>query len=396
MNKKLLIIIAGILLISGFSFYFLKKETPKNVASETVQTQPTSNHEGHAAENSQPHSQTETVEEPPTIEISTDKQQLIGVKTTTVDFKDLQKVIRTVGRVEYDERKIATVNTHIEGWIERLFVNYTGKYVKRGEPLLSIYSHELISSQEEYLIAYKWMKEQLSTPLKDSAASLLDAARQRLKLWNISDGEIEELERLGKPIKSLTIYSHAEGYVSEKMAFEGMMVKAGEPLFKIADLSNVWIMADVYEYEMPFIKTGSPAKISLSYFPGKEFSSRIEYVYPSLSGETRTAKVRFSMPNPDLQLKPQMFTNVEIKVSLGRRLAIPQEAVIDTGIRQVVYVDKGDGYFEPREVVLGISMDDMREVLKGLGKGDKVVTSANFLIDSEAQLKGVKPLGHKH
>jgi len=178
---------------------------------------------------------------------------------------------------------------------------------------------------------------------------------------------------------------------------QGMKVMPGEKLFDVADLSTVWIMSDIYEYELPMVKVGETARIVLSYFPGKEFSSRIDYVYPTLSGETRTAKVRFSIPNPGGQLKPQMFTNVEVKISLGKRLAIPDDAIIDTGTRQVVYVDKGEGIFEPREVMLGARAEGFREVLMGLKAGEKVAASATFLIDSEAQLKGVKPLeGHKH
>ncbi len=384
-------IIAGIIIIviSGMAaagLYFYKQKTAPQPASHTA----------HEEAKEEPDAQTEEAEETPLVEISPEKQQMIGVKTAVVDFQPLQKIIRTVGRVEYDERRITTITTHIEGWIEKLFVNYTGRYVKKGEPLLSIYSHELISTQEEYLIAYKWRQKQSGTALEESAVSLLNAARKRLYIWDISDKQIEEIEELGRPVKALTIYSPVEGYVSEKTAFEGMMIKAGEPLFKIADLSNLWIIADIYEYELPFVKIGDVSRIALSYLPGREFSSKIDYIYPSLSAETRTAKVRFSIPNTGAQLMPQMFTGIEIKIGLGRKLAVPDDAVIDTGTRQVVYVDKGDGYFEPREVMLGLRAEGMREVIAGLKKGEKIAVSANFLIDSEAQLKGVKPLGHKH
>ncbi|MDI6729647.1 MAG: efflux RND transporter periplasmic adaptor subunit, partial [Thermodesulfovibrionales bacterium] len=193
----------------------------------------------------------------------------------------------------------------------------------------------------------------------------------------------------GKPVRTLTVYSPVNGYILQKTALQGMRVMPGEKLFDVADLSNVWIISDIYEYELSLIKTGQRANISLSYFPGKEFSSTIDYVYPTLSGETRTAKVRFSIPNPGGQLKPQMFTNVEVKINLGKRLAIPEDAVIDTGVRQIVYVDKGEGYFEPREVMLGLKADGMVEVLKGLKAGEKIASAANFLIDSEAKLKGI-------
>ena len=233
--------------------------------------------------------------------------------------------------------------------------------------------------------------------LARDAEAVLEAARQRLRLWDISEKQIGKIEESGKTIRTLTIYSPVNGYVVQKMALQGMKVMPGEKLFDVADLSQVWIIADIYEYELPLIKIGQTAKINLSYFPGKEFTAKIDYVYPTLSADTRTAKIRFTIPNPGAQLKPQMFSDVEVKVDLGKRLAIPDDAVIDTGVRQVVYVDKGDGYFEPREVKLGLRAEGFREVLAGLKAGEKVASSATFLIDSEAQLKGVVPLeGHKN
>jgi len=225
--------------------------------------------------------------------------------------------------------------------------------------------------------------------------AMLDAAKERLRLWDISDEQIKKIETTGKPIRTLTIYSPVSGYVLQKMAVQGMRVMPGEKLFDVVDLSSVWVVSDIYEYELPLIKVGQTARISLSYFPGKEFSTRVDYVYPALAGETRTAKVRFTIPNPDGVLKPQMFTNVEIKINLGNRLTVPAEAVIDTGVRQIVYVDKGEGYFEPREVTTGLKVDELVEVTGGIKAGEKVASSANFLIDSEAQLKGVTALKRK-
>lgn len=339
---------------------------------------------------------TQETEEPPAVEISPEKQQLIGVKTDVVKVIPLKKTIRTVGRIEYDERKIFTVNTKIEGWIEQLHIDYTGRYVKKGEPLAEIYSPELIATQQELITAIEWAKDakaKAGNMLLRDAETLIDAGRQRLRLWDISDEQIRRIEETGKPIRTLTIYSPVSGYVVEKMVIQGMKVMPGEKLFNVADLSTIWIMADIYEYDMPFITVRQMAKIALSYFPGREFMSRIDYIYPALSGETRTAKVRFELPNPGGQLKPQMFTNVEIKIDMGRRLAIPEDAIIDTGTRQVVYVDKGDGYFEPREVMLGVRAEGLREVIMGLKAGERVASSATFLIDSEAQMKGVKPIG---
>ena len=345
----------------------------------------------------------EMTEETPQVEISSQQQQLIGVKTVKVSFKSIQKVIRTVGRIEADERKQTTINTKIEGWIEKLYVDYTGRYVKKGEPLVEIYSPELLATQQEFLGVLKWAAQSsdkkkddtLGLMLAKDATASLDAARQRLRLWDISDAQIKQIEQTGKPVRTLTLYSPVSGFVTQKMAVQGMKVMPGEKLFDIADLSTLWIVADIYEYELPFVKVGQPAQITLSYFPGKQLSSKIDYIYPTISADTRTAKIRLTLPNPGGQLKPQMFTNVEIRISLGKKLVIPESAVIDTGTSQVVYVDKGEGVFEPREVELGLRADGAVEVLRGIKAGEKVVSSANFLIDSEAQLKGIKPLRKK-
>jgi Cu(I)/Ag(I) efflux system membrane fusion protein len=349
---------------------------------------------------SQPAPPEEMTEETPQVDISPEQQRLIGVKTVKVSLKPIQKVIRTVGRIEADERKQATINTKVEGWIEKLHVDYTGCYVKKGDPLVEIYSPELLATQQEFLSVLKWAKQPgdkkkddtLSLMLTKDADAALDAARQRLRLWDISDAQIKQVEQTGKPVRTLTLYSPVSGFVTQKMAVQGMKVMPGEKLFDIADLSTLWIIADIYEYEMPFVKIGQLAKITLSYFPGKELSSKIDYIYPTISADTRTAKVRLTLPNPGGQLKPQMFTNVEIKISLGNKLVIPESAVINTGTSQVVYVDKGEGAFEPREVELGLRADGAVEVLRGVKTGEKVASSANFLIDSEAQLKSIKPL----
>jgi Cu(I)/Ag(I) efflux system membrane fusion protein len=347
--------------------------------------------------------QEEATEEAPQVEISSQQQHLIGVKTVKVSAKSIQKVIRTVGQIQADEQKQATINTKIEGWIEKLYVDYTGRYVKKGEPLVEIYSPELLATQQEFLEVLKWAKQpgdkkkddMLSLMLAKDADAALDAARKRLRLWDISEAQIKQIEQTGKPVRTLTLYSPVSGFVTQKMAVAGMKVMPGEKLFDIADLSTLWIIADIYEYELPFVKVGQPARITLSYFPGKELLSKIDYIYPTISADTRTAKVRLTLPNPGGQLKPEMFTNVEIKISLGKKLVIPESAVIDTGTSQVVYVDKGEGVFEPREVELGLRADRYVEVLQGIKAGEKVVSSANFLIDSEAQLKGVKPLKGK-
>ncbi len=275
---------------------------------------------------------------PGTVQISSERQQLIGVKIGTVEMKPLEKVIRTFGRVDYDEKRIVTVSPKIGGWIEDLFVDFTGRYVKQGDPLLTIYSPELVSTQEEYLIALQARKSLSKSPFPEVASSgesLAESAKRRLKLWDISDDQIRALEESGQARKTLTLYSPFTGFVLEKSAFKGMSVMPGMALYKLADLSAVWLYADIYEYELPFIRLGQQASIQLTYLPGETFTGRVIYIYPSLNPETRTAKVRFEIPNPQDKLKPEMYANVEIKVRLGQRLVVPVGAIIDTGIRQI-------------------------------------------------------------
>ncbi|HJX34530.1 MAG TPA: efflux RND transporter periplasmic adaptor subunit [Desulfatiglandales bacterium] len=363
--------------------------------------------------------QEEPLQEIPQLEITAEQRQMKGVKTAKVSKNPFKKIIRTVGRIEVDERRQATINAKIEGWIEKLHVDYTGAYVKEGEPLAEIYSPELLATQLEFINALKWVERETdvahlsdagheghdnnTTPaiepitelqrmLSKDAAETVDAARQRLRLWDMSDVQIAEVEETRKPFRTVTLYSTVSGYVTEKTAVIGMKVMPGEKLFDVADLSDLWIIADIYEYELPFIKAGQKARITLSYVPDKDFFSMIDYIYPTISGDTRTAKIRLALPNSDGQIKAQMYTNVEISIDLGKRLTIPESAVIDTGEQQVVYVDLGNGFFEPRAVQTGLRSDGNVEVLKGLEEGETVSTAANFLIDSEAQLKGVKPL----
>ena len=324
------------------------------------------------------------------VQISPEKQQLIGVKIGTAEMKPLEKVIRTVGRVDYDEKRIVTVSPKIGGWIEDLYVDFTGKFVRQGEPLLTIYSPELVTTQEEYLLALRAKRDLKKSPFPEVAGSgdsLVDSAKRRLKLWDITDEQIKALEESGQSKKTLTLYSPFSGFVLEKTASKGMNVMPGMALFKLADLSVVWLIADIYEYELPFVRVGQQAAVQLSYLPGETFTGKAIYIYPALDPNTRTAKVRFEFSNAQGRLKPEMFANVEIKIRLGQKLTVPEGAVIDTGIRQMVIIDKGSGYFEPREIKVGAKVEDYYEVTKGLKAGERVVTSANFLIDSESKLK---------
>ena len=348
-------------------------------------------------------------EDIPQVEISPEQQKLIGVKTVKAAMRPLQKVIRTVGKLEADERKLATVNAKIEGWIEKLYVETTGSYIKKGQPLAEIYSPELVAAQQEFLNALKWAKQSsgssaekdknsstdISRLIAEDAAATLEASRRRLLLWDVSAQQIKKIEESGEVMRTLTLYSPVNGFITQKMAVSGMKIMPGEKLFDVADLSGIWVIADIYEYELPLIKVGNHASITLDYLPGKEFHSQIDYIYPSIAADTRTVKIRLKLDNPDHQLKPQMFANVELKINQGKKLMIPDSAVIDTGKGMVVYVDLGNGSFEPREIKAGLRGDGYIDVLRGLKNGDKVVSSANFLVDSEAQLKGVKPLSPK-
>jgi Cu(I)/Ag(I) efflux system membrane fusion protein len=296
---------------------------------------------------------------PGSVQISPERQQLVGVRFGTVEKRPLQKVIRTVGRIDYDEKRIGIVSPKIGGWIEELYVDFTGRFVRKGERLLTIYSPELVSTQEEYLLALKAKQEWSKSPFSEVAEGgslLAESARRRLKLWDIS-----------------------------------------EALFKIADLSVVWLIADIYESELSAIRVGQQAAIQMSYYPGETFTGKAIYIYPYLDAQTRTAKVRYEFANPHGKLKPEMFADVEITVRLGDKLAVPEGAVIDTGVRKVVIVDRGSGFFEPREVRLGARAGEVFEVLDGLTAGERVVISANFLIDSESKLKeAVGGMGHQH
>jgi Cu(I)/Ag(I) efflux system membrane fusion protein len=425
MKKRNLIIFGGVVALAVLVVYLSRTgllsgvprvTTPQAaVAPAPAQTaQPQESMPGMPAEKSKGPAQAveeKKTEEAPTIEISLEKQRLIGVKVTTASVQPLTKTIRTVGVVEYDQRRLQTINTKIEGWVEKLYVNFTGTYVKKGDPVADIYSPELWATQQEFINVVRWAKgaqaknvrpgtetagvqgaPNVSSMIDRDAQSLVEAARQRLRLWDIGDAQIARIEESEKPIRTLTIYSPSSGYVLQKNVTQGMRVMAGEKLLEVADLSSVWITADIYEFEMPLIKVGDEAIVQLSYLPGRQFSARIDYIYPTLQGETRTVKARFTIPNEGGRLKPQMFTNVELKINLGKKLAVPSDAVINTGVRQIAYVDKGDGYFEPREVGTGVQAENLVEITAGLKAGDRVSSSANFLIDSEAKLKGVEPL----
>jgi len=333
-------------------------------------------------------SQESTVEGRGVVEISPEKQQLIGVVTTAVQQRQLSDTIRTVGIVVPDEERLSDVHTKIEGWVEKLYADQTGKLVKRGEPLLTIYSPDLVSTQEEYLLALRSRERVKDSPFEEvrrGGDSMVAAARQRLELWDISQPEIRQLEKTGKAKKALTLYAPSTGYVMEKQVVEGMKVTPDMTLLRLADLSHVWVDVDVYEYQAPKVSEGMTAVLTTTASPGVTFPGKVTYIYPSVEAQTRTLKARMEFANPGLKLKPGMYGDVTLQAAAGESLAIPEDSVIDSGERKVVFIKSGEGTFVPREVKLGSRAAGFYPVLDGLKEGEEIVSSPNFLIDSESQ-----------
>jgi RND family efflux transporter MFP subunit len=330
---------------------------------------------------------------PGAIAVSPTTIQSMGVRTAKVEVRPLSRLTLAVGLVNFNERNLSTITTKVNGWIERLSVNATGDPVRKGQTLLSIYSPELVSSQEEYLLAVRNLKAMQNSPVKemaDGARRLAEASRRRLAYFDVSAAQIAELERTGQVRKHLTLFSPANGIVTKRLVTQGMYVQAGMPLMEVADLSTVWVDADIYQYELPWIKVGQPVTMTLDYLPGETFQGKIDYIYPYLKEATRTAKVRLRFPNPGLKLKPEMFVQVKIESPVTHQaVVVPTSAVIDTGLKQHVFIALGQGRFEPREVKLGVYGDgnNVREVISGLSGGEEVVTSAQFLLDSESRFR---------
>jgi Cu(I)/Ag(I) efflux system membrane fusion protein/cobalt-zinc-cadmium efflux system membrane fusion protein len=327
-----------------------------------------------------------------TINIDPVTMQNMGVRLGRVHRKKLIKHIRTVGNITYDETRIYTVNTKYNGWIERLYVNFIGDDVKKGQRLFDIYSPELVTAQEEYLLAleqYKNLSNASYPRVRESAERLLKASRTRLSYWDLTDDQIDYIGQTANSRKTITVYSPASGVVIKKQAFEGHYVKAGEHQFEIADLSSIWVDVDVYEYELPWVRKGMSAEMELSYIPGKRFKGKVLFIYPFLEPETRTAKLRLAFSNPGYQFKPGMYADVYLNsVIAGNSLVIPQEAVIDSGIRKIVFVAIGEGKFEPRDVKIGLEGNENEfQVLAGLKAGEEIVLSAQFMLDSESRLR---------
>jgi Cu(I)/Ag(I) efflux system membrane fusion protein/cobalt-zinc-cadmium efflux system membrane fusion protein len=318
--------------------------------------------------------------------------QNMGVRTAPVTRQDLNREVRTVGRIGFEESKQYMVNSKIGGWIERLYVNQTGQLVRKGQPLLEIYSPELVAAQQEYLLALGHRDELKKSSFAEIGAGgerLVEAARQRLRYWDISDRQIKELEQSGRVRKTMTLYSPFNGIVMEKKALEGMNVMPGMELMQISDISRVWVYADIYEYELPWVKSGQQALVEFPQAANKVLKGKVSYIYPTLEPMTRTVQARIELSNPGLELKPEMFVNVRLQTEpITDALTIPIDAVLNSGTGRHVFVALGDGRFEPRTITTGLQgAADRVQVLSGLKDGEEVVTSAQFLLDSESKLR---------
>lgn len=318
------------------------------------------------------------------IEVPQEQQTRMGIKLATAEKKEIDHKIRTVGSVTADQTKEAHVHTKLNGWIERIYADYIGKPIKKGQPLFELYSPDLVSTQEEFLAARKQ---------GGVGREISKAALERLKLWGVPESEITHLKKSGKSKRTVTFTAPVDGYIINKLAIRGMYITPEMELYHIADLSKIWVIVTLYEYDIAIINVGDEATILLPYDPSKSFEGKINYVYPEIEVETRTAKARIEISNPNLTFKPGMFTNVEIRKSLGEAVVIPDDAVIDTGIRRVVFVKTGATRFEPREVKVGPRVDGSFAILSGVKAGDQVVTSAHFLIDAESKFQAALQKG---
>jgi membrane fusion protein, copper/silver efflux system len=321
--------------------------------------------------------------------LSADEARRIGVTFATATVAPLSREIRTVGQVTFDETRVAVIAPKIDGWVERLYVDFTGQRVHAGAPLLAIHSPMLVTAQEELLLAKRLQADVAggSEDTRGSAAELLSSARRRLAYWDIPAADIERVERTGEVQRTITLRAPAGGFVIEKNVLRGQRIMAGEPLYKVADLSTVWVEGEVFEQDLPSVQLGQTVVAELQAIPGETFAGRIAYVYPTLDPETRTARVRVEVANPGLRLKPGMYATIRVTgAARANALTVPRSAVLVTGTRSLVFLKRADGMFQPRDVVLGAANDTRVEILRGLTAGDTVVASATFLVDAESNL----------
>ncbi|HUF12304.1 MAG TPA: efflux RND transporter periplasmic adaptor subunit [Longimicrobiales bacterium] len=326
------------------------------------------------------------------IRLDPDQIRTFGITFGTVELRTLQEDIRTVGIVNFDETRMAIVTPKFDGYVERLYVDFTGRPVRRGEPLADLYSPELVAAQEELLLAARLegrLPESAIPGVPAGSSNLLAAARRRLGLWDISEAQINEILRTGRPRRTLTLHAPVSGVVVQKNVLDGQAVRAGEPLYTIADLTEVWVEAELREADAGLVQEGDAALVELAAYPGRPIAGRVEYVYPTLQAQARTLKARIAIPNPQGRLRPGMYATVRLAAPGRTALTVPTSAVLRTGDRQLVFVDLGGGRIMPQEVELGGIAGEYVEVLAGLEPGQRVVTSAHYLLDSESNLAEV-------
>src|SRR5437899_4010344 len=324
------------------------------------------------------------------IQLSPERLQSIGVRTGRVESRTVEDDIHVTGNVVIDETRLSTVQVRYSGYIQRVFADATYQYLRKGQPLFTIYSPDLTATEREYLVAKQNQQRVTGSTVPgvpESAASLLDAAIERLKQWGVPPREIARLESSGQVQQELQVDSPVSGYITERNALPNLTVQPETRLYSVADLSTVWILVEVFQNDLGRIKVGDRATLTVDTYPGRNFEGRVNFIYPQVDMTTRTARVRLIFPNPGMKLTPGMFVSAVLQVRAGTQLVIPASGVLQSGTRQVVFVNRGDGYLEPREVELGARAGDDFVVLKGLKEGEEIVTSANFLIDSESQLQ---------
>jgi len=386
----LVLVVAGVLLFTnGQGAKDVSQEAKERIGparSDVPASATDPNHDAHPRETEPAGSERTSVQ------LTPEEQRAIDVQTEVVTYRPLQKEIFTVGKIDVDERKLAFVPARIAGRLDKLFVNFTGIEVKKGEPLALIYSPDLVAAQREYHLALENLEKVKGSDIKEvveSARSLVEASETRLRLWGITDEQTAEMKTSSNPRFQMTISSPIGGTVIEKMVLEGKYVTEGENLYKIADLSTVWMLAEVYEYELPWVRPGQRVEITSLSSPGNASHGTVSFIDPIVNPNSRTVRIRADIPNPKRKLKPQMFVNAKLVASLGEKvLAVPKSAVLDTGVRQLVYVDQGNGVYEGREVTLGSEAAGYYAVTKGLSPGERIVVAGNFLIDSQRQLTG--------
>ena len=331
-----------------------------------------------------------------TVQTTGEGRRLAGVQTVEARRERIERTIRAVGTVMADETRVRHVHTKIAGWVDKLYVDFTGQQVRKGMPVLTIYSQELLASQEEYLRAREASRQFQGSSLPEvrkGGDDLVQAARRRLELFDVPKGFIQRLERTGKPQRDVPVLAPSSGVVTAKQVFEGQQVGPDMDLFTVTDLSHVWIEADLHENEASQVRVGDEAVLTLAYDAAVRLTGRVKYVFPYLDPETRTLKVRFDFPNADGALKPAMYASVELALQAAEGVVVPDSAVMDTGLRQVVFVAGANGAFEPRDVKVGIRGDGRAQISDGLKEGERVAVAANFLLDSESRLRAALPAG---